>query len=1202
MQQSIFTVGQFMQRLAFLCCLALAIWVPSVEAATYTNSSTTYNWIDPSTHTKVGYKTAPYKLNSCGTAVPVLDDTISDIIPIGWNFLYGTTSYNSLRIETNGRLQFNNPNCGAGTQNIGPPQTYTYLYPVASMNNTMKAFGVDLDPTNLVDKPNYPSAKSKTSCTSSANCYITYASIGTAPNRQFVVSWVNVPEWVTGTNTSGSFTFQIILNEDGSFLYQYKTIVHGGTGQAQIGWQLTTGDFSVLTFGAATEPGAPAAILFYIPSGSPLAEYQFEEGAWAPTVVGQVNDSSAKALHGMSLGLAQETASGKVCRGASMPLNTTGATVDAIKTGVRFADAGVNMAGQGTAMFWYKSNLAWNSGQAAQLLDATLTNGQWFYLTKTATGTLYFQVTDSTGALRSVETSAQAFAANTWVHVAISWNFNASPTANSDHLQIFVDGAAPTPAPFTSSGSLATLDYVHVGDNPSGFTGTKGTVNSANGTMDELRLYNSELNQGQVLGIRSATHSCGSYVIDHLELRPASWSGNACAPGTMVLAACANSTVGPSCTPYTKGLVATLSSTGAATLWDAATGGTSIVIGYGQSSANKSFYAAAGTATINAVGTGDPPIADGAIKCIVGGVSGSCNWTSANGGLVLTVPASGVVTAGKSTSVAVQAVHSSGPTPGAACVPVQNLSTAGLKVWTTPSSPTSFAATSTSASVTVGGAPQVANALAGTYATTPQVLPASNNVTGLSFDGTATTALWLKHMDTGQFALNATLDVAATATAPVLNLSGTAGVTVIPVGYGVSATAVQASTATQTACATFPLAACDTAAGGNARGASAGGTFATTVNAVLWTADADTDFADNPVTPSYAGSVALSPTLVAPAGGATGALASTTAVLVAGTSTNASQSWTQAGAMKITASGSYFGQSVTGQSVVLGRFSPRNFTTTLTTAGCGTFTYSGQAMTVVTVKAMDGASVPAVTPNYVGAFARPVTLTDASATTSGAITLNSLPAANFASGVGLATPVYTFTNKQTAPATLILRASDGEVTSAGYAEAAPPVRSGRIRVGNAYGSELLATGLRVPTVIEYYDTSPAAGWRTGTDTCTVITPGNFAFAFPVNAKNHLTACETAVTATGANPSPVVTLSSPGVGNAGWTDLTLNLGVTGAGSQCVVVGGAGGAATTVNTTGAPWLRYPWAGAGDVDPTARATFGVFRTPITYSRENY
>ena len=234
--------------------IAVSTWMvfahAAATAATYTSASTVFAWIDPSAHTKVGYNTAPYKFNGgggtgCGTTPPTLDDTISDAIPIGFSFLFGVTAYTSAYIQTNGRLQFGNTTCGFGTAAVGPPQTYPYGYPDGSMNATMKVFGVDLDPTSLASVPNYPTAGSKTSCLSLATCYVSFALIGTAPSRQFVITWKAVPEWVTASNTSGSFDLQIILNENGTFVYQYGTITHGGTGTAQIGWQLTTADYDV---------------------------------------------------------------------------------------------------------------------------------------------------------------------------------------------------------------------------------------------------------------------------------------------------------------------------------------------------------------------------------------------------------------------------------------------------------------------------------------------------------------------------------------------------------------------------------------------------------------------------------------------------------------------------------------------------------------------------------------------------------------------------------------------------------------------------------------------------------------------------------------------------------------------------------------------------------------------------------------------
>ncbi len=1160
--------------------ISIALWQLPAIAATYTNASTTFAWIDPSGHTKIGYNTAPYKFNGtgCGTTPPTLDDTISDVIPIGFTFLYGAANYTTLQIQSNGRLQFGNSTCGYGTQNIGPPQTYPYVYPDASMNSTMKVFGVDLDPTNKADLPTYP-----TNCNSYANCYVSYASIGTAPNRQFVVTWKNVPEWVSASNTSGSFDLQVILNENGTFIYQYGNIVHGGTGTAQIGWQLSSTDYGVLSFGASSEPPPNTAILFYVPSANPLAEYRFEEGAWSSGGVGQVVDASGNGRPGMALGATQEISTGYVCRGASIPVNTSVATVDAIKTGVKFSDSGVNMLGQGSIMFWYKSNLAWNGGtaQAAQLLDATQVNGQWFSLTKTASGTLFFEVTDSSGAVRSVETVAQSFAAGTWVHIAVAWNFNASPAANSDYLQIFVNGGLPVISSFTSSGTMsASLDYVHIGDNPSGFTGTKGSVNSANGMVDELRLYNFELNQGQVLGESSKTHACPAFFIDHLELRHSSWSGISCTPGTMTVVACTNSTCS---TLYSSGVVATLSATGAATIWDSTTGGSTIVIGASQSSTTKNFYTASGTATFGVVGTGVPVAEANVKKC--NGISGSCVWTSANDGLLLTVPNSGVITGAKPTAVLVQGVHSSGPTPGAACAPISGLAGVGLKVWSSAIIPASFASTSLSSGVTVGGSPQVANSSGGSYVYTPSSLPASTNVTGLSFDSNAMTTLWLKHMDTGQFNLSATLNAAATSTTPALTLSGTTSAKSIPVGFGIAASTVTASSTTQTSCASGPSVSCDTSSGANAKVAAAGSTFSSTMTAALWTSDIDNELSDNPVAPSFASSITLAPLLMAPSGGSLGAISTISTTLTAGTNTIANQSWSQVGTMRISASGTYLGQTITGQSAVLGRFSPHHLETVVNTQGCGTFTYSGQPITLATVKAMDGTST--ITPNYNGAFAHLVTLSDGNGSTAGNFISNTIAAASFAAGSATASPVFTFTIPQTAPITLSLRASDGESSSSGFTEGSAVIRSGRLRLQNVYGSELLA--LPVPLESQYWNGSSYI--RNQQDSCTTLAASSIALS---NYRNNLSACETQIgysSGSGAFSNGVsnyLRLTKPGAGNNGSVDLTLNLN-SASGGTCI--SSTASAATAAN--------IPWFGT---NPVSRATFGIYKTPIIYMRENF
>ena len=161
------------------------------------------------------------------------------------------------------------------------------------------------------------------------------------------------------------------------------------------------------------------------------------------------------------------------------------------------------------------------------------------------------------------------------------------------------------------------------------------------------------------------------------------------------------------------------------------------------------------------------------------------------------------------------------------------------------------------------------------------------------------------------------------------------------------------------------------------------------------------------------------------------------------------------------------------------------------------------------------------------------------------------------------------------------------------------LRSGRVRLQNANGSELLP--LPIPLQIQFWS-GATQGWQlNAADTCTVIQAANFAFAFPAGVGNNLAACETRMQIAGAAPSYTATLSAPGAGNNGWADLTLNLGAMAAGNQCTAV--AAGVGPLATTAAAPWLQFPWKSASNENPTARATFGVYRSgPIIHRREMY
>lgn len=155
------------------------------------------------------------------------------------------------------------------------------------------------------------------------------------------------------------------------------------------------------------------------------------------------------------------------------------------------------------------------------------------------------------------------------------------------------------------------------------------------------------------------------------------------------------------------------------------------------------------------------------------------------------------------------------------------------------------------------------------------------------------------------------------------------------------------------------------------------------------------------------------------------------------------------------------------------------------------------------------------------------------------------------------------------------------------------VRYGQMRLFNTYGSELLA--LPVPLEARYWNGS---FYVTNTlDSCTTLNLSSVIMSnYVSNVSPGLTACETQISPTtnqtlsgGKLLSPGLVLSKPGAGNSGSVLLTLNVSATATGKTCV-------STTESNATAA---NLPWFGS---NPTARATFGVYKSPLIYLRENY
>jgi hypothetical protein len=149
------------------------------------------------------------------------------------------------------------------------------------------------------------------------------------------------------------------------------------------------------------------------------------------------------------------------------------------------------------------------------------------------------------------------------------------------------------------------------------------------------------------------------------------------------------------------------------------------------------------------------------------------------------------------------------------------------------------------------------------------------------------------------------------------------------------------------------------------------------------------------------------------------------------------------------------------------------------------------------------------------------------------------------------------------------------------------IRYGRLFIPNVYGSELLP--LAVPIEAKYWNGTSYI--RNQQDSCTTLPAASIAMS---NYRNNLTACETQLgysSGSGAlinGVSKTLRLTKPGAGNNGTVDLTLNL-TSASGNTC-------NSATESTATAA---STPWFGT---NPVSRATFGIYKTPIIYLRENF
>lgn len=1104
--------GSWLRRAVLLLASLCGVVLPA-QAATYTFRSDSFLW--ESAATAISWD------RSC-TDFPGDDDKATIAFTGGFTFSFGGVAYNSARVLSNGALQF-----GADTgffrtftnSNLPAAAAGARSGCVASATSkVMMAYWTDLNPVQA------------------GGGNVTWQQKGTAPNRYVVVSWNSVYEYGTST----PYALQIILFENGEFKYQYGNSNASGSA-ATIGVQLSNTDYTLYSFNSGYNANG-SAIRWFIPSGAParLAEYRMDEYAWNGTV-GEVTDSSGNSHSGTRVGTATTVATGQVCRALDIAANTTTA-IAAVDTSL---DVDTGIGSSGTLSFWVRSNVAWTSTTPAMLMSATTSATRPFYVMRNAGGALRFALADSAGTALVATTAAQTFGAAVWVHVAATWRLAAG--AGQSTLRIYVNGSLAATTPGTTNGGLdPSLASLFVGDNRSTATPTGATANSANGQIDELRVYNFELSAAEIALDLVQTHTCAP-PLHHLEIRHGSGSGVTCSPATLTIAACQDA----ACTvPYLGGVTGTLTASGATANWPA---GAAFSIPIGSGSVTEDMQLTTAGSVVLGI-SGPTPSPTNSTSCTFG--SPGCTFTAADSGFVFDVPNHAADTA---QAVSVSAVRKSDN--GAVCVPAFASVSKAVTFSCAYTNPGSG-----SVPVRVGGAAlNVGNSAVA-------ACDAGGRAVTLAFNASGVASTTVQYADVGQLLLSARYTGSGTAEGGLV-MTGSDSFVAAPASFGFSATTAG------------PI--------------KAGTNFGTTVTALN---------SNNVATPNFGRestpqSATLAFTRAQPtgSGASNGVFTGSLGAFSAGVATATNLVWSEVGRADLNATlsgGNYLGSGLTasgttGSAGAVGRFIPHHFDV-LVTPSCGSFSYAAQPFSV-RVTAKNGLSSPGTTVNYDGSsatapnLAQAMALSDAPALGVGSFgSTGTFAPALFTAGVATSTaPAYSYSSKLTPERTLVVRATDADaVSSTGYAEGSTLLRSGRLRLSNAFGSEKAALVMTVQA--QYWGGN--AWVPNSADSCSVLPAASIVRS---NYLDHRGAGTSAWTTTASSVaissgSGTLTLSAPSPASTGSVDIALNLGATTTDQSCL--------ATHPASTGAalPWLRSlqgSCAATFDRDPAARASFGIY-----------
>lgn len=443
----------------WLICVWLLVGAQLLWAAggiTYSSNSTYRLWEQAATALDVPANERTITWDRLFTLYPNDDDQVT--LPIGFNFQFGSSSYSSVKVLTNGLLQFYSLDLLYLDYSNDP-------IPTSSGSRYIAAYWDD-----LVDDD---------------QAKVTWGTMGTAPERRFVVTWYNVRAYANNLR----YDFQLVLYENGDIRLRYNNNQANGQ-SATIGLEVSGTDYVQYSHNQSSVSTSFDLVFrnrnLMLPD--PVAWYSLDADSYSG-VASEVKDISGNQLHGIathgaSTGGNRSAISGTIgtCRYGYF---------DGVDDYIEIADN--NLLDQPTAVAvgaWVRFD-AVPSGDIRTVVSKD--ENYEFHIDQS--GRVYWWWVNPFGWAYSL-TSNISLTAGTWYHIAVSYR--------SGYQAMYVNGALVA--------SATVVDTLQVNSDPIQIGGDQGMAGRYfQGSIDEVMVFNQALSQNQVLEMMRKTRPCPAF-------------------------------------------------------------------------------------------------------------------------------------------------------------------------------------------------------------------------------------------------------------------------------------------------------------------------------------------------------------------------------------------------------------------------------------------------------------------------------------------------------------------------------------------------------------------------------------------------------------------------------------------------------------------------------------------------------------------